>query len=163
MAKLLYLLALGTALVMQPLAAAQAGNSASRVTPVAGVTEARQNQPATPATPSPVAASARSTTAGGAAKNPDRLPEESFATEAANSAANSELQALIQNAMGKQAALSAETVNVSVTAEGIELKGSVSSSRERLTADRLAHSYAGSRKVINHIVITERPGTGPPQ
>lgn len=158
MAKLLYLLAFGAALALHAPATAQAGNPAS------SVTEVRQSPSQTPASqPSPVSANPPSTNLGGTAKSPDRGSEQPAVAEAANAAANSELQALIQDAMGKQPALAGNNVNVSVTAEGIELNGNVSSSRGRLTADRLAHSYAGSKRVINRIVVTERGGSAPPQ
>jgi BON domain len=161
MAKPPYLLGvvLGTALASHPLAAAQAG------TPDAKAAEIRQNPAGTPASqPSPVSAGTPSGPSGSAASSAGRGSDELVAAEARNTAVDSELQALIQDAMGRQAALAGSTVNVTVTvtAEGIELKGNVSSSRERLTAARLAHSYAGSRKVINHIVVVEPGGSAPP-
>src|SRR5262249_39524322 len=127
MTKLLHLLVLGMALAFHASASAQTGNPSPRIT------EARQNRPQPPSSqPSPVSTSAPTPGLGGTAKNSDPRPEEPAV--AANAAANSELQALIQEAMGKQPALAGNNVNVSVTMEGIELSGNVSSSRDRLTA-----------------------------
>ena len=162
MAKPLYLLAvaltLGSALALCALAGAQSHAPASRIT------EARQNTPQKPTSqPSPVSASAPATNSGGAEKSSDSPAEDPPALEAADGAVNTGLRTLIQDAMGKQPSLAGSTINVSVTGEGIELSGNVSSSRERLTAARLAHSYAAGRRVINHIVITERGGSPQPQ
>ena len=158
MAKPLYLLAVGTSLALGTLAGAQTRAPASRIS------EARQNTPQKPTSqPSPVSTSAPATSSGGAEKSRDPAPEDPPAVEAADEAVNTELRTLIQDAMGKQSSLAGSTINVSVSGEGIELSGNVSSNRERLTAARLAHSYAAGRKVINHIVITERGGSPQPQ
>jgi osmotically-inducible protein OsmY len=63
------------------------------------------------------------------------------------------LQAQIQSALGNEPTLSRDSVRVSVVSGSIELAGSVGTSRERLTATRLAMSYAGSRRVITRITV----------
>ena len=161
MAKSLYLV-MGAALLWGTILGLLAVAAAQSSDPGASVAEACQSSPQKPATqPSPVAATTPGTSSGGATKGLDS--GELAVAETVDEAANSGLQTLIQDAMGKQPSLSGSTINVSVTGAGIELSGNVASSRERLTAARLAHSYAGSRKVISHIVITERGGAGPPQ
>jgi hypothetical protein len=161
MAKSLYRWVMAPALVWGTTLALQAAATAQSSDPSANVAEARQSAPQKPASqPSPVAATSPATSSGGATKSLD--PGEPAVAEAVDEAANAGLQTLIQDALGKQPSLAGTTVNVSVTGAGIELSGNVSSSRERLTASRLAHSYASGRKVINHIVITERGASPQP-
>jgi len=75
------------------------------------------------------------------------------------SAEDAALQAQIQNSLGNEPTLSHDSVRVSVMSDSIELTGNVSTSRERLTATRLAMSYAGSRRVISRISVA---GPGAP-
>lgn len=71
-----------------------------------------------------------------------------------------EMQALIQNAIGKDPTLNGANVNVAMSTEGIELTGTVASMRARLAASRLAKSYAAGRKVVDKITIAaNRPET----
>jgi hypothetical protein len=67
--------------------------------------------------------------------------------------AESEMQARIQNAIGKDPTLTGGNVNVSMSAGGIELTGTVASVRARLAASRLAKSYAAGRKVLDKITV----------
>jgi len=71
----------------------------------------------------------------------------------ARTAADVTLQAQIQSALGHDPTLSHDSVRVSVLSDSIELTGSVGTSRERLTATRLAMSFAGSRRVISRITV----------
>jgi hypothetical protein len=70
-----------------------------------------------------------------------------------------ELQALIQNAIVKDPTLSGGDVNVAMSADGIELTGTVASMRARLAASRLAKSYAAGRKVLDKITVATNPET----
>jgi hypothetical protein len=63
------------------------------------------------------------------------------------------LQAEIQSALGHDPTLTHDSVRVSVLSDSIELTGSVGNSRERLTATRLAMSFAGSKRVISRITV----------
>lgn len=83
---------------------------------------------------------------------------------------DSELQSQIQNALSKEPTLSGDTVNVRVTAESINITGTVTSAREKLTATRIVESYAGNRKVISHLTVGDKnrnaapaAATRPPQ
>lgn len=75
---------------------------------------------------------------------------------ASEPATDSELQSQIQNALSKEPTLSGDTVNVRVTAESINITGSVATAREKLTATRIVDSYAGNRKVISHLTISDK-------
>jgi osmotically-inducible protein OsmY len=72
---------------------------------------------------------------------------------------DSDLQREIQNALSKEPTLSGDTVNVTVSGDNIETTGSVNSAKEKLTASRIVQSFAGNRKVVNHITVGH--GTSP--
>lgn len=65
-----------------------------------------------------------------------------------------DLQAQIQNAIRNEPTLANDNVRVSVTDEGIELTGAVATAKEKLTAQRIAQSYAENRKVSDRITVT---------
>jgi hypothetical protein len=93
---------------------------------------------------------------------PDIPAEKEADIVAPLTAAESEMQAQIQSAISKDPTLSGGNVNVSLSADGIELSGTVASVRARLAATRLAKSYAAGRKVVDKITIaTSQPETRP--
>jgi osmotically-inducible protein OsmY len=67
--------------------------------------------------------------------------------------ADATLQDKIQSALRHDPTLTHDSVRVSVLSDSIELTGSVGNSRERLTATRLAMSFAGSRRVVTRITV----------
>jgi hypothetical protein len=64
------------------------------------------------------------------------------------------LQAQIENALRNEPALSNSHVTVQVTAESINLSGTVGSSKDKQTAERIAQSFDGNRKLNNNLAIT---------
>jgi osmotically-inducible protein OsmY len=64
------------------------------------------------------------------------------------------LQTTIQDKLKSEPLLSSSTVNVNVTDSTIELSGTVSTGKEKQTAERIAQSYAGNRKVVDRITVT---------
>jgi osmotically-inducible protein OsmY len=68
-----------------------------------------------------------------------------------------ELESQIQNALGKDPTLIRDSVRVAVSEEAVELTGNVATSRERLTATRIAQSYAGSKRVVSRITVAASP------
>jgi len=60
----------------------------------------------------------------------------------------------VQNALQKEPTLSNDNITVSVTDDTIELNGTVSSGKEKQTAKRIAQSYAGNRKVKEHLTVS---------
>jgi len=75
---------------------------------------------------------------------------------------NSDLQTQIQNALTKEPTLTGDTVNVTVSAESIDISGSVATAREKLTATRIVQSYAGNRKVMSHLAVGGHNRTATP-
>lgn len=115
------------------------------------------DQTTTPAAPATggVAGAASSSTA----QSPS--PDTSAAGIAAVS--DTELQSQIQNALNKEPTLTGDRTHVTVTPEAIELAGNVGTSKEKITATRIVQSYAGSKKVMNHLTIGGKgsPSTQP--
>jgi hypothetical protein len=64
------------------------------------------------------------------------------------------LQTTIQDKLKSEPLLSSSTVNVNVTDSTIELSGTVATGKEKQTAERIAQSYAGNRKVVDRITVT---------
>ncbi|HYX51881.1 MAG TPA: BON domain-containing protein [Candidatus Limnocylindrales bacterium] len=88
----------------------------------------------------------------GAAGTPVEMPQNG---EAGGTAlmSDADLQREIQNALGKEPTLSGDSVNVAVSGENIETNGTVNTAKEKLTATRIVQSFAGNRKVVNHITV----------
>jgi hypothetical protein len=86
------------------------------------------------------------------------IPEEDHpSTPAPLTEAELEMQALIQSAIGNNPAVTAANVSVALSAEGIELSGTVASAQAKLAASRLAKSYAAGRKVVDRITVAANP------
>jgi hypothetical protein len=75
-------------------------------------------------------------------------------------ASSSDLQGQIQNALKNEPTLSSDTVNVNVTDSSIDLNGTVATGKEKQTAKRIAQSYAGNRKVTDHLTVSGRGNSG---
>ena len=138
--------------------------------------QVREPEPAQVASPGPAAASTPQASASQAFDPPElRLdlpaPQVPAATPAEASSAENrvrlfeialpdlppadpELEARIQNALDKDPVLSRCGLTVTATAEAIDVAGSAPSSRERLSAWRIAESYAHGKRVVNHIVVS---------
>ncbi len=82
----------------------------------------------------------------------------SGAATATESPDDSELQSKIDGAIKNEPTLSSANVTTHVTADTIELSGTVASSKDKTTAQRIAQSFAGNRKVVDKIAI----GSGNP-
>ncbi len=78
---------------------------------------------------------------------------------AISGATDAELQAQIQKALRSEPTLSSDNLTVLVSANTVELSGSVASGRNRLTAMRIARSYAGSKWLVNHLQVREPAAT----
>ena len=50
--------------------------------------------------------------------------------------------------------MSNDSINVNVTDTEIDLSGTVASGKEKQTAKRIAQSYAGNRKVKDHLTVS---------
>lgn len=138
--KSLYLLVFVLALSLA-CASAQTGSSNS------GGSQAQSQQPA-PKDP------ARPSSTGTPGSNPSpTLPDQPNA-QGASTVTTGDLQAQIQNALKNEPTLANDNINVSVTDNEIELSGTVPNGKAKLTAKRIAQSYAGNRKVKEHLTVS---------
>lgn len=124
-------------------ASAQTGSSGTGQTPPS------QSQPPSakdPTTPS---------TTGTLGSNPPTTTPDTQTNPGVNNAATSgsDLQGQIQNALKNEPTLAGDNVNVTVSDSEIDLAGTVASGKEKLTAKRIVQSYAGNRKVKEHLTV----------
>jgi hypothetical protein len=74
-----------------------------------------------------------------------------------------QIQSEIQNALQQQGTLSGTNIQTNVTDTDVELTGTVATPDQKQTAERIAGSYAGNRRVVNHITVSSLNGqTGTP-
>jgi hypothetical protein len=74
----------------------------------------------------------------------------------ASSTDNSTLQSQIQTALQNDPTLRSDTINVNVTETAIELSGNVPTGKEKQTANRIASSFAGNRRVRDRVTVSGR-------
>ena len=67
---------------------------------------------------------------------------------------DSTLQSQIENALRNEPALSNSHVTVNITAESIDLSGTVGSSKDKLAAERIAQSFDGNRRLNDNLMVT---------
>jgi osmotically-inducible protein OsmY len=128
-----------------------ASTSSSTTGGVAG--SAAQSQSTTTGTSSTGAVSANPS---GAATGTAGTTTETQAGVGASATASTgaDLQAQIQNALKNEPTLSNDNINVTVSDDAIDLSGTVASGKEKQAAKRIAQSYAGNRKVKDHITVS---------
>lgn len=67
---------------------------------------------------------------------------------------NAGLQSRINDALRNEPTLGASHVTASVTDSGIDLTGTVGSVKDKQTAERIASSFDGNRKLTDNIAVT---------
>lgn len=77
------------------------------------------------------------------------------------SASSSEMQTQIQNALKNEPTLANNAVTVAVSDDEISISGVVATAKEKLTAQRIVQSYAGNRRVKDHLRISARSQDNP--
>jgi hypothetical protein len=139
----------GSAPAAQPLPGTTQSNP-----PASGTAAPIRSGSATDASGGGVAGAAGSGTA------PAQVPE-TPTPSATPAISDSDLPSQIQNALVKEPTLSGESVRVSVAEDNIEINGNVGTGREKLTATRIVQSYAGNKKVVNHLTVGGHSGANP--
>jgi BON domain len=64
------------------------------------------------------------------------------------------MQSQIQNALKNEPTLVNDNFTVAVSDDEIDLSGTVATAKEKLTAKRIVQSYAGNRKVKDHLTVS---------
>jgi hypothetical protein len=67
---------------------------------------------------------------------------------------NAGLQSRINDALRNEPTLGASHVTANVSNSGIDLSGTVGSAKDKQTAERIASSFDGNRKITDSIVVT---------
>jgi len=83
-------------------------------------------------------------------------------TPAQPSADDAALQGRIQQALQNEPGLSAAHISVIVTDGAIEISGTVASSQDKQTAERIAESFDGNRKFEDKLTVTGQTPASPP-
>ncbi len=93
--------------------------------------------------PDPQAVPNNSANAGYSSANPAATPQ-----------SNGVLQSRIEDAMRNQPTLSDSHISVNVNEDAIDLSGTVGSTKDKQTAERIAESFDGNRKLNDKLVVT---------
>lgn len=111
----------------------------------------------------PAQSTAPSSTTGGVAGAAGASASQAPATDSSPSGvaamSDSDLEGQIQNALNKEPTLSSDSAHVKVSAESVELDGTVATNKEKITATRIVQSYAGNKKLVNRLNIAGGNGT----
>ena len=97
---------------------------------------------------------AQSTTSGQSSTSQPSASSQGSLPQGEETADTATLQGQIQQALQNETTLSNDKVGVNVTDTEIELTGNVATNKDKQTAKRIAQSYAGNRKVVDHLKIT---------
>ena len=141
-------------LLVLGLALAAAGAAQSSVG--AGPSQAAVPSPSPSVPARPIEPASQEQISAGAPESPDSRSEGTVPSVVKKEEAAA-LENQIQAALGKDPTLIHDSVRVAVSEDAVELTGNVATSRERLTATRIAQSYAGSKRVVSRITVAASP------
>jgi hypothetical protein len=89
------------------------------------------------------------------------LPQGEASLPSTNPADSNSLKQQLDQAYQSEPSLSGSNIQVEVTDSQVQLTGSVPTGKERLTAKRIAQSYAGNRKVADKLTVSGSNGSAP--
>ena len=72
------------------------------------------------------------------------------------------LKGQLESAFQAEPTLTGSTIQVNVSDSTVELTGSVPTTKEKITAKRIAQSYAGNRKVVDKMTLSGRGASPAP-
>jgi osmotically-inducible protein OsmY len=78
-----------------------------------------------------------------------------------SAASSTDVESTIQQAIQKDPSLSSSNIQVKATNKDVTLSGTVNSDDEKKTAEQIAKTNAGTRKVKNHIKVKSTSSTAP--
>ncbi|MGE5110882.1 MAG: BON domain-containing protein [Acidobacteriaceae bacterium] len=87
------------------------------------------------------------------------LPQGEASLPSTNPADSTSLKQQLDQAYQSEPSLSGSNIQVDVTDSQVQLTGSVPSGKEKLTAKRIAQSYAGNRKVADKLTVSGSPAS----
>ncbi len=110
-----------------------------------------------PTTPDPTAPTSQQPAPPPQAQQPKgqspTVPQGEAPLPSSNVADSPSLQQQLDQAYQSEPSLNGSKINVAVNDSQVELNGSVPTSKDKLTAERIAKSYAGNRKVVNKVSV----------
>src|SRR5437899_3640515 len=124
-------------------------------TPANQIGDGAQSKSGTPVQPSTTAPSATGGVAGSASSSTGQVPDVQNPVSGVSAVADPELEGQIQNALSKEPTLTGGSAHVTVSGDTIELAGTVSTNKEKITATRIVQSYAGSKRLVNRLTIAK--------
>ncbi len=133
--------------VSQNTAGSISGNASAESGTAAGTASMSQSGSSTGSAPS---TNPGTTPASNAGANPASPPANTVGTPPSD---NATLQGEIQNALQRNSMLKDDSVAVNVTDDSIDLTGTVSNGKDKQAAKAIAESYAGNRKVEDHLTV----------
>ena len=118
-----------------------------------------------PTTPDPTAPTTQQAAPPPQAQQPKgqspTVPQGEAPLPSSNVSDSSSLQQQLDQAFQSEPSLNGTKIDVGVTDAQVQLTGSVPSNKDKVTAERIAKSYAGNRKVVNKVTVTATPSASP--
>ncbi len=87
------------------------------------------------------------------------VPQGEAPLPSSNVSDSTSLQQQLDQAYQSEPSLNGSKIEVGVTDSQVQLTGSVASNKDKLTAERIAKSYAGNRKVVNKVTVAPTSGS----
>lgn len=87
------------------------------------------------------------------------VPQGEAPLPSSNVSDSSNLQQQLDQAYQSEPSLNGSKIEVGVNDSQVQLTGSVPTNKDKVTAERIAKSYAGSRKVVNKMTVTATPSS----
>jgi hypothetical protein len=137
-------------------------NAAGSVTPSQNPTAAT---PATanpnPTTPDPTAPTTQQAAPPPREQRPQgqspTVPQGEAPLPSSNVSDSASLQQQLDQAFQSEPSLNGSKIDVAVSDSQVHLTGSVPTNKDKVTAERIAKSYAGNRKVVDKVTVTPNP------
>ncbi len=141
-------------------------NAAGSVTPSQNPTT---NTPTTanpnPTTPDPTAPTSQQPAPPPQARQPKgqspAVPQGDAGLPSSNVADSASLQQQLDQAYQSEPSLNGSKIDVGVTDSEVQLTGSVPTNKDKITAERIAKSYAGNRKVVDKVSVGGSASSAP--
>lgn len=118
-----------------------------------------------PTTPDPTAPTTQQPAPPPQARQPKgqspTVPQGEAPLPSSNVADSASLQQQLDQAYQSEPSLNGSKINVTVNDSQVQLTGSVPTGKDKITAERIAKSYAGSRKVVNKVSVSGAASSAP--
>jgi BON domain len=128
----------------------------SPTTPAQGVGDGAQSKSGTPVPSTTTPPSTTGGVAGAASSSAPQSAKPASGNGGVSAMTDSDLESQIQTALSKEPTLTGDSPRVTISGDTIDLAGTVGTNKEKITATRIVQSYAGSKKLVNHLTVGGR-------